>query len=692
MTATQKTLPVFDIEVGGMMSDIERMPVKVYSSAWPTAVHIWDDDFSPAGVAESGEGMFIGKTKIKGENANDVDVRVFLEENGAEFQVARTTSSVDGDYKVEGLEFTQPHHLWFQDIARTWERRASSYRYPETGTPQPAILRKVEGEPGLIRATWTNRSRVSESQAIVFGEAPFTVDNLPPGIAPVGVGDWQASAVAPEGDFFAGILSTNGARRSLSTLFPVSTRQGDFWYDYVPLAIASRQGVIADQSWSKSRVDLNGVVPDGAVFPNGMLWDKQGAVAWSITKQGLSEGDFTIEFFTNMQRASWDSDAVCIFDTRTATHGRNGYALTWQIDQNVLFFHYQVGSQWNWSVAQWNTMPSTMPEKYHFAMVRSKGLITIYINGVPLEAPKAMNNHVLQGLPDVEWYIGQNYIGTQQFLKGTVIADFRLTTYARYQGAFEPPGAPLNIGYDRSHIDPLFDMVTHLAPFNGADLDAITPDFGSSGGNWRQAGGAVLRTAAGLGPFGDNALDETIDWTVAMKQVADDQMVRDSDFTVEVFMWSREPAYMETYGRLWQGGPSQQAGNPIPSIALNHDGPPANNAVLMSQAFHAGGYTDLLQNAQPIVLDNLRWNHVAMTREFVAGKSHYRTFINGVMVAISTHDGVFDWHNRWMSLGGNLGGTNAGERYPARWSNLRITKACRYKENFSVPTRAFPRR
>lgn len=93
------------------------------------------------------------------------------------------------------------------------------------------------------------------------------------------------------------------------------------------------------------------------------------------------------------------------------------------------FVWYESGTQLS--------IPATLGVWSHVAVVRKAGSLRIYVNGVP-----ATGSYASTSVYD-RIRIGQNNSGSEQF-QGDV-DEFRLTKWARYDGAFTPPTEPFPI-------------------------------------------------------------------------------------------------------------------------------------------------------------------------------------------------------------------------------------------------------
>ena len=114
----------------------------------------------------------------------------------------------------------------------------------------------------------------------------------------------------------------------------------------------------------------------------------------------------------------------CIFDTRTVNNTTTGFTLL--LNSSNLLSIYTNGTIFNC------TVPVTLSAWQHVAVVRSNGILYVYLNGVSIGSAAFTND-----LTDKTLRIG-SYVGDSGPFTG-FIDDFRFSKIARYFTTFTPP-------------------------------------------------------------------------------------------------------------------------------------------------------------------------------------------------------------------------------------------------------------
>jgi len=398
----------------------------------------------------------------------------------------------------------------------------------------------------------------------------------------------------------------------------------------------------------------NAVVNNGVTFSNTVRKFGTHSAEFNFgkslaipTNTGLNfgTGDFTIELWHYL------TARVSTYPTIFSNYDTVGAAGLLGI------FAGHVSSTVNYQVCvngAWPGLPSIMtstPVIYnqwaHLALVRSNGVITLYVNGV--SAGTSVFTGALNGVGPTT-YIGKTITGADSAIAG-YLDEVRITKgLARYTKAFVPPittfDAPLN-------VDQYFDNNSLLMHMDGSAIDVM--------------GNAVVNTGVTFSPtvsrFGTHgAVFNGSGYMVV--PTTPSFAYGTGDFTIEMWLYpTTSPAYACIVGHG-----SGSVANPC--IYLNSLTPVLfyDSAVILSAA-------------SPLVLNT--WGHVALVRK----SGSFSWYVNGKLAGSLS---------RAVSLtcgGPIVVGANSifSQPYSGHIDDLRITKGvARYTSNFVPPTAAFP--
>jgi hypothetical protein len=246
---------------------------------------------------------------------------------------------------------------------------------------------------------------------------------------------------------------------------------------------------------------------------NGGSFIVNGAGDRLTTTESLGSGDFTVEFWAYTLTATDDP----FFETRTANLSPTGLTFTAVTSSNVRIFDS--------GIRLTVTGVSYVNQWVHFAIERSSGTITIYVNGTAGGSVANTTNY-----SDTSFCIGGSpYYGPTN----AYISNFRLVKgSAVYGGNFTPPTAPLTAITNT-------ELLLNFA-------DAAIFDYAALS-NLGTIGNADISTAVVKYGTGSLAFDGTGDWL----QIDESSIFAfgTGDFTIE--MWVYNTTNAPTYAVLW---------------------------------------------------------------------------------------------------------------------------------------------
>jgi hypothetical protein len=246
---------------------------------------------------------------------------------------------------------------------------------------------------------------------------------------------------------------------------------------------------------------------------NGGSFIVNGAGDRLTTTESLGSGDFTVEFWAYTLTATDDP----FFETRTANLSPTGLTFTAVTSSNVRIFDS--------GIRLTVTGVSYVNQWVHFAIERSSGTITIYVNGTAGGSVANTTNY-----SDTSFCIGGSpYYGPTN----AYISNFRLVKgSAVYGGNFTPPTEPLTAITNT-------ELLLNFA-------DAAIFDYAALS-NLGTIGNADISTAVVKYGTGSLAFDGTGDWL----QIDESSIFAfgTGDFTIE--MWVYNTTNAPTYAVLW---------------------------------------------------------------------------------------------------------------------------------------------
>ena len=368
----------------------------------------------------------------------------------------------------------------------------------------------------------------------------------------------------------------------------------------------------------------------GSVFVNA-------AGDWLSTTESLGSGDFTVEFWAYTLNAGDDA----FFETRSANFSGSGLTFTAVTSSNVRLFDSGI----RLSV----TGVSYLNQWVHFAIERSSGTLTIYINGTAGNSVANTTNY-----SDNSFSIGNSpiYGDTDAY-----ISNFRLVKgSAVYGGNFTPPTAPLTavtntvllLNFENAAI---FDYaaVNNVNTVGNADISTAVVKYGT---------GSLAFD--GTGDYLNLPVNPTLSFGVA-------------NFTIEG--WMNVASIDGTYRCIFS------IGAPVQIYARNGT---------------IECYFDSDDSGSPYIVTNLQGPASSIT----ANTWHYFTVVRNGTTFTAYIDGVAGTPATGVTgavflsaNGAAIGIYGATTQYPFTGyiDDFRVTKGlARYTANFTPPTEALP--
>jgi hypothetical protein len=365
----------------------------------------------------------------------------------------------------------------------------------------------------------------------------------------------------------------------------------------------------------------------GSVFVNG-------AGDRLTTTESLGSGDFTVEFWAYTLNAGDDA----YFDTRAANENPTGLTFTALNSTTVRLYDN--------AVRVTATGVSYLNQWVHFAIERSSGTLTIYVNGIAGSSAANTTNY-----SDTAFSIGDSphYGDTDAY-----ISNFRLVKgSAVYGGNFTPPTAPLTAITNT-------ELLLNFADAAIFDYAAIS--------NLGTTGNADISTAVVKYGTGSLAFDGTGDWL----QIDESSIFAfgTGDFTIE--MWVYNTTNSPTYAVLWDTRDSEP--DDSSHIVLN----------LGKPSWWYNGSTRIQPATAPTINT---WYHLAVARSGTSTKM----FIDGTQVG-STYSDSNDYKaNDYARIGSASDNPSGLNYFNGYIDDLRITNGlARYTSAFTPPPAALP--
>jgi hypothetical protein len=387
----------------------------------------------------------------------------------------------------------------------------------------------------------------------------------------------------------------------------------------------AQNNTFTDGSTNSLAITRNGTTIQGTFSPYGGNWSNyfDGASYLTVpagTAFAPGTGDFTVEGWINPSGLM--SSYGMIYGQ---TYSGANYFTIFATDGSIKFINinatYSSGANL-WTVGSWN----------HFAVVRSGGTLTVYLNGVPgTSAADAYNYTEITVLPTIGRYThtGSNffygYISNLRYVKGTAV----------YTSAFTSPTTPLT-------------PITNTSLLTCAD-NRLIDDSINNFTVTRNGDVSVQR----FSPFSPSSItptsysgyfDGTGDYLNAPSNVVFG--FGTGDFTIEG--WFYFTGIIGTYQRPWWFGDDN------------------DNIEINASVIRVGGASQgtLITGGTTIVAST--WYHIALTR----ASGSYKLWLNGSQQG-STATNSYNSSARTFTAMATSGGSNPSTGYV---SNLRIVK------------------
>jgi hypothetical protein len=367
---------------------------------------------------------------------------------------------------------------------------------------------------------------------------------------------------------------------------------------------------------------------------NGGSFIVNGAGDRLTTTESLGSGDFTVEFWAYTLTATDDP----FFETRTANLSPTGLTFTAVTSSNVRIFDS--------GIRLTVTGVSYVNQWVHFAIERSSGTITIYVNGTAGGSVANTTNY-----SDTSFCIGGSpYYGPTN----AYISNFRLVKgSAVYGGNFTPPTAPLTAITNT-------ELLLNFADAAIFDYAAIS--------NLGTIGNADISTAVVKYGTGSLAFDGTGDWL----QIDESSIFAfgTGDFTIE--MWVYNTTNAPTYAVLWD----------------TRDSEPDDSSHITLNLGKPSWWYNGAARIQPATAPTINtWYHLAVARSGTSTKM----FIDGTQVG-STYSDSNDYKaNDYARIGSASDNPSGLNYFNGYIDDLRITNGlARYTSAFTPPPAALP--
>ena len=292
----------------------------------------------------------------------------------------------------------------------------------------------------------------------------------------------------------------------------------------------------------------------------------------------------------------------------------------------------------------------------HLAVVRSSGVITLYVNGVANGTYST--GATLNGTAGASW-IGTTGDSLSSGAFHGYISGFRsVPGTAVYTAAFTPPTAPLTAITNTSLL---------LSGTNAGIIDNAQDN------NLETVGNAQISTSQYKWGASSMYFDGTTDYLIPYGSTTNLLAFGSGAFTIE--MWFYVTSFPSQYGVLYDCRPTSTNGS-YPVISLENNG----------TAYFYVNTANAISSGSGVISTN-RWYHLAVVK---AGSST-KMFVNGNQVG-STYADTNTYLNpaNRPAIGaeGFTLGSNSLNGYIA---DLRVTKGyARYPYNFTAPTAALP--
>lgn len=458
----------------------------------------------------------------------------------------------------------------------------------------------------------------------------------------------------------------NGYISNFRIVKNVAVYTGNFTPPVIPLTAVAGTSVLTCQSnrlidsssnnfsidFPASGIDVGGVTTFNPFStPNynkstmgGSVYLNSGHLTQDVNAAyGYGTGDFTIEFWLNLQNMSSSTTLVSNLTSANSTNPHIYYNAT---DKRI--YYYVTGSnRITGSVLNQNRW-------YHIALCRSAGSTRLFVNGVQSGATYTDSNNYGTTAPlgiGAYWsgspvgIFTQGYISNLRIVKGTAV----------YTAAFTPPTAPVTAISGTSVL---------LNGSNAAIFDSIATS------NMATLGDAKISTAVSKWGTGSMVFDGSDYIPVAPNT---NFILGDKNFTIEFWMYSQNNNDAQQKGMFQisnvTGGLSTSYTD---GIVIIQGVTGSNTALTGALAVNMSG--NVIGSTGAVINLNT-WHHVAVVR-FGTNVSLY---VDGIRVGRGVGGNI---------LGSNLaigGYYNTSYLYIGYLQDLRISLGARYLNNFTPP-------
>jgi hypothetical protein len=246
-------------------------------------------------------------------------------------------------------------------------------------------------------------------------------------------------------------LPTHGVPASLRPRVPIALPEvarsavlrsrtefgGDPYFNNVVLQLPLRSHLRDESKYSRT-ISVNGntiVVNDATYFDGNGDYMSFGDAA----ELEIGGGDFTIDVWIKLTgySAGYSTYYKSSILTRDSLNNRAlalnvaGTASSWTGLELTLFADNTTGY-----TGHVGTYSFALNRWYHVAAVRANGVVTLYVDGVPIL--REANTRIIQDIT-TDWYVGRTLFTAYEYYFPGYIRNLRLTKVARYTSSFTPP-------------------------------------------------------------------------------------------------------------------------------------------------------------------------------------------------------------------------------------------------------------
>ena len=452
---------------------------------------------------------------------------------------------------------------------------------------------------------------------------------------------------------------------------PGPVNEWDPDYELVSLQLHGDEATIYDSSRYEWVATESGSPENNStqvkVGDNSLVVTTGNSISYEINEvTDFGTGDFTIEFWV-------------YFDSSTNTYGDVVYLSETSPPvsrlirtSNIGFgYHLQFASDFASSSTIWhpNLTQATMVGKWtHVVLQRELSDCTVYIDGVKqMLAQGTSSSYVYSSYTDTTDYGASAGIVTIGNALNIRIDELRITHKAKYSGDFTPStdlfkNSRYEPGTEPPLLDPYFLDTVALLHFEETPLIDET-----NTGTW------TLESTASLGSpgqFGNSAL-LLADGT-EVSQSSGRAIHLDGDFTVEGFYYFDD--VLANQGLFHQG--TMPSASDRMQMQIESTG-----GVYCRHISPAGTH---FEQEYTSCISALTWHHIAWTRQDDVGYF----FVDGIMLGSFPYTGTPTHAD--ITMVGAASAASAHQSMRGKVDEFRMTTACRYTTNFTVPTEAYP--